>query len=112
MADLGHGNSVRHTNSSFVLLFEDNVGRLLVDSNTKTFELSLDNPLVGQGLVDIKDNKNKMTCLRNSYDLSASTLAILGSLNDTWQIEHLNGCTVILYLTRHGSQRRELICSS
>ncbi len=83
MADLGHRNSVRYTDPSFVLLLEDNVGRLLVDSDTEAFELGLDDSFVGQGLVDIKNNKNEMACLRNSYDLTTSTFAIFGSLNDT-----------------------------
>lgn len=112
VADLSHGNSVRHTYSSFVLFLEDNIRRLLVDTDTKTFKFSLDDSLVSQRLVDIEHDKNKMACLSNSYNLATSTFAIFGSLNDTGKIEHLDSCTVVLHLTGYSGQGRELICSS
>ena len=82
MGNMAQGDSVRNGNSPFVLLLEDNVGWLLVDAYAKTFQFSLDDLLVSQGLVDVQNNENEMACLRYSYDLTTSALTVLGPLND------------------------------
>lgn len=83
MADIGQWDSVRYADPSLILLLEDNVGRILIDSDTKAFELILDDSLVGERLVHIKHDEDKMTGFGNGYDLTTSTFAILGSLDDT-----------------------------
>ncbi len=112
MANMSQWDSVRDSDASFVLLLEDNVGRILIDTYTEAFELVLDDSFVSEGLVHIKNDENEMTSFGNGNDLTASTFAILGSLNDTRQIKHLNGCTIVLHLTRHSGQSGKLICSS
>ena len=112
MANMSQRDSVRDGNASFVLFLEDNVGRILIDTYTEAFEFVLNDSFVSEGLVHIKNNENEMTGFGNSDDLTASTFAILGSLNDTGQIKHLNGCTIVLHLTRHSGQSGKLICSS
>ena len=111
MTDMGEWDSVGDGNSALVLFLEDNVRWLFVDSNTKALELILDDSLVSQGLVHIQDDENEMTSLGNSNNLATSTLAIFGSLNYSRQIEHLDCGSIVLDLTRYGSQSSEFVCS-
>lgn len=83
MADMGQRDRVRDADATLVFLLEDNVWRILVDSDTETLELVLDDSFVSEGFVDVEDNENKMARLGNSNDLTTSTFAILGSLDDT-----------------------------
>lgn len=112
MANMSQWHSVRDGDASFILLLEDNVGRILIDSYTEAFELVLDDSFVSEGLVHIKNDENEMTGFGNGNDLTTSAFAILGSLNDTGQIKHLDGCTIVLHLTRHSGQSGKLVCSS
>ena len=112
MANMGQWHSICDGDASFVLLFEDNVRRILVNSYTEAFKLILDDSFVSEGLVHIKNDENEMAGFGNGNDLTASTFAILGSLNDTGQVKHLDGCTIILHLTRHSGQSGKLVCSS
>ena len=112
MANMSQWDSVRDGDASLVLLLEDNVGRIFIDTYTEAFELVLDDSFVSEGLVHIKNDENEMTGFGNGNDLTASTFAILGSLNDTGQIKHLDGCTVVLHLTRYSGQSSKLVCSS
>lgn len=83
MADMGQRDRVRDADATLVFLLEDNVWRILVDSDTETLELVLDDSFVSEGFVDVEDNENKMARLGNSNDLTTSTFAVLGSLDDT-----------------------------
>ena len=101
MADMGQRDRVCDADATFVFLLEDNVWRILVDSDSETLELVLDDSLVGERLVDVKDNEDKMACLGHSNDLTSPTFAVLGSLDNTGEIEHLDGSAVILNLARY-----------
>ena len=83
MADVGQRDSVCDADPSLVLLLINNVGRLLVNSDTKAFELVLDDSLVSERLVNVKHDEDEMTGFGNGYDLTTSTFAILRSLDDT-----------------------------
>lgn len=83
MADMGQRDGVRDADATLVFLLEDNVWRILVDSDTKALELVLDDSLVSEGLVDVEDNEDKMARLGHRNDLATSTFAVLGSLDDT-----------------------------
>lgn len=112
MIDVRQRNSVGDVHATFVFLLEDDVRWLLVDSDAETFEFSLNNSFFRQRLVDVQDDEDEMARLRHRDDLTTSTFAILCSLNDTWQIEHLNGSTIILNLAGNSCQRGELVRSS
>lgn len=86
MIDVSQRYGVGNVDAAFVFLLEDDVWRFFVDSDAKTFQLILDDPLVRQGLVDVKYDEYQMTRLGDGYDLSPTTFAVLCSLNDTWQI--------------------------
>ena len=101
MTDMAQRDGIRDADPTFVLLLEDNVWRILVDSDTKALEFVFDNSFVSEGFVDIENNEDKMARLRNSDDLTATTFAVLGSLDDTGQIEHLDCSAVVLDLTRY-----------
>ena len=83
MADMRQRNGICDADATFVFLLEDNVWRILVDSDTEALELVLDDSFVSEGFVDVEDNEDKMACLGNSNDLTTSTFAVLGSLDDT-----------------------------
>ena len=102
-------DGVRDTHASLVFLLEDDVRGLFVDPNAETFELSLDDPLVGKGLVDIQNDEDEMTCFSNGNDLTTATFSILRTLDDTWKIEHLDLGAVVLHLTGYSGQSCELI---
>ncbi len=83
MANMGQRDGVCDADTTFVFLLEDNVWRILVDSNTKAFELILDDSFVSKGFVDVEDNEDKVAGFGNSNDLTTSTFAVLGSLDNT-----------------------------
>lgn len=101
LVNVGQRYGVGDVDATLVLLLEDNVGRLLVDADTETLEFRLDDALVGKGLVDIEDNADEMAGFCNGNDLSTSTLAVLGSLNDTGQVEDLEFSAIVNDLTGH-----------
>ena len=83
MANMGQRDGVCDADATFVFLLEDNVWRILVDSDTEALELVLDDSFVSEGFVDVEDNEDKMARLGNSDDLTTSAFAVLGSLDDT-----------------------------
>lgn len=103
MANMGQWDGVCDADAAFVFLFEDNVWRILVYANTEAFEFILDDSFVRKRFVDVEDNEDEMAGLGNSNDLTTSTFTILGSLNNTGEIEHLDSCAVVLDLARYGS---------
>lgn len=98
--------------STFVLLLEDNVGWLFVDSNPEAFKFGLDYLLVRERLIYVKDDEYQMASFRHCYHLSSPSFTVLGTLDDTRKIQHLNGRPIIFDLSRNGRQGRELICGS
>ena len=83
MADMGQRDGIRDADATFVFLLEDNVWRILIDSDTEALELVLDDSFVGEGFIDVEDNEDKMACLSHGNDLTTSTFAVLGPLDDT-----------------------------
>ena len=86
------------------LLFEVDVRGLLVYPDTETLEFRFDDPLVSEGLVDVQNYKDQMAGFCHCNDLTTSTFAVFGALNDTRQIQHLNLCTVIHDLIGHSRE--------
>lgn len=109
MVYVGQRHGVRDAHTSLVLLLEDDVGRLFVDPDAEAFELGLDDPLIGKGLVHIQNDKDQMTGFSDSNDLTTATFPILRTLNDTREIEHLDLGAVILNLARYSGQGCELV---
>lgn len=109
---MGQRDSARDGNTTLVLLFENNVGRLLVDSDPKPFQFGLDDLLVDQRLVDVEHDENKVAGFGHGNDLSTTTLTILGTLNNTRKVENLDLCAVVHHLSGHGGQGCEFVCRS
>ena len=112
VVNMRQGHRVGNRESSLVLFLEDDVWRLLVDSNPESFKLGFDDSLVCEGLVDIQDDEYQMAGLGNRNDLATTAFAVLCALNDTWQIQHLDVGAIVLNLARHGRKGRELVCRS
>lgn len=112
MVDMGQGDSARDINASFVLFLEDDIWRLLIDSDAEPFQFVFDDLLVRQWLVNVQNNENKMASSGDRDDLSSTTFAILGTLDDSGQVEHLNLSSIIGDLAGYSRQRRELVSGS
>lgn len=109
MIDMRQWDSASDGDTTLVLFLEDDVRWLLVYPNSKTFQLVLDDLFIRQGLIHIKDNEDQMASLGDRNDLSSTTFAILGSLDDTGQIEDLDFSSVIHHLSGDGRQGREFV---
>lgn len=112
VVDMRERHGVGDGEAALVLFLKNNIRRLLVDSNPESLELGLDDLLISQWLIDIENDEDQVTGLCNGDHLTSSTLAIFGSLNDTRQIEHLNGGAVVLNLAWHSRQCGKLIGSN
>jgi len=112
MVDMGQRHSISDTNTAFILFLEDNIWWLFINTNTEAFKLILDNSFLRQRLVDIKNDEYEMAGFGDGNDLSTSTFAVFGSLNNTGKVEHLNCSAIVLYLPRNCSQSRKLISSN
>ena len=66
---------IRHVNSAFVLLLESDVRRFFIEPDAEAFQFGLYYSLVGEGLIDIENNENQITCTGDSYDLTTSSLS-------------------------------------
>ena len=109
MIDVGQRDSACNGNATLILLLENNVGGLLVNSDTKPFQFSFDDLLVDQGLVHVEDNENEVAGLGYGNDLSTTTFTILGTLNNTRKIENLDFGAVVHHLSGHGCQSCEFV---
>ena len=106
--------SVRHldADSTLVLLLQDDVRSLLVEPDTEAFKLAFDDALVSQRLLGVKHDQNEVACARHTDDLLTSTLAIFGSLDNSWQIEQLDLGALIVEDTWDAGQCCEFISGS
>lgn len=75
--------------AALVLLPEGDVGRLLVDADAEALELGLDDALVRQRLVDVEHDEDEVARLGDGDDLATSSAAVLGSLDNTGEIDNL-----------------------
>lgn len=112
MRDIRQGNSRSNGNTALVLLLEGDIGRRLIDPDPKALHFSLDNPLINQGLIDIEDNEDQIARLGHRNDLSSTTLTILGTLDNTGQIEDLDLGSVVHHLSGDRGESCELVRGS
>ena len=80
---MGQRDGIGDADTTFVFLLEDNIWRILIDSDTEALELVLDDSFVSEGFVDVEDDEDKMARFGNGNDLTTSTFAVLGPLDDT-----------------------------
>jgi len=98
-------------NATFILLLQLNEGQLLVESNSETFQLTLDNSLVGERLEAIEDNKDEGAGTSHTDNLLTATLTVLSAFNDTGKIEKLDLGSLVLEHTGNAGEGRELVSS-
>jgi hypothetical protein len=84
MVDVGQRDSACDVEAPFVLLLEDDIGRLLVDANAEPFQFLLDDSFIREWLVDVKDDEDEVACFGDGDDLSSSSFAIL--CTSEWQL--------------------------
>ena len=111
MVNVGQRNGIGDADATFVFLLENNIWRLLVDANAKAFKLGLDDLLICERLIDVENDKDQVTGLGHGDDLSSTTLAVFGALNDPGKIEHLYGGAIVKDLARNGGEGCEFIGS-
>ncbi len=112
MVNVSQWYSAGDANPSFVFLLENNIGRGFVNSHAETFQFRLNHPLVCQGLIDIENDEYEVARFCDSNDLTTSSFAIFGTLDDTGKIEHLYCGTIVHDLTGHCGKSRELVRGS
>lgn len=100
----------RNRNSPLVFSLEINLRRLLVESDSEALKLVLDDLLMSHGPGRIEDNDNQITGSGHGNNLLASTLAVLGSLNNTRQVQQLDLGAFVVENTRDTGQSGELVC--
>lgn len=93
VVDVCKGLSARDVQATLVLLPKGDVRRRLVDTDTEALQFSFNDSFVRQGLVDVQHNEYQMARLGNGDDLATSSSTILGSLDNSRQINHLQGGT-------------------
>lgn len=104
---MGQRNGAGDGNTTLVLLFEHDVGRLLVDSDSKSLQFGFDNLLVDQGLVDVEHDENEVASFGHGNDLSTTTLTVLSSLNNTRKVKNLDLSSVVHDLS--GQDRKSVV---
>lgn len=65
--------------TAFLLPSQPNVGRLLVESNSKSFQLALNNLLVLQRFENVQDDEDETARTSDSNNLTTATFAVLGA---------------------------------
>ena len=100
MSYVGQWHGVGNGNASFIFLLEHYIGWPFVDPNTEALKLGLDDPLFCEGFVHVQNNEDEMASLSNRDNLTTTTFPVLGSLNDSREVQHLDSSAIIHYLTR------------
>lgn len=88
-----HTVSIHHAgngNTSLVLSLKVDLRRTLVEPNSEAFQLMLDDLLVPHGSGGVKHDDDEITRAGHCDDLLTATLSVLGTLNDTRQIQQLD----------------------
>mmetsp|Transcript_1276 Transcript_1276/g.2258 ORF Transcript_1276/g.2258 Transcript_1276/m.2258 type:complete len:268 (-) Transcript_1276:369-1172(-) len=75
--------------AALILPSEGDVGRGLVQAHAKTFELVVNEILVGQRLGRVQHHNNDIARPRRRYDLPSPTFAVLSSFDNSRQVKHL-----------------------
>mmetsp|Transcript_41870 Transcript_41870/g.132018 ORF Transcript_41870/g.132018 Transcript_41870/m.132018 type:complete len:293 (+) Transcript_41870:287-1165(+) len=97
--------------ASLVMPLEVDVGLRLVQSDTEAVQLLLDQLLVGHGLAGIQDHKDQRARSRRADHSLAPSLAVLGPLDDTREIQQLDLSSLVPDDARDTGQGRELVGS-
>lgn len=127
MNEFKDGGAHRETvaDAALVAPLEHNIRRLLIQTDSKSFQLFLENNkdsfthlrrrltdlndlLVSEGTQSIEHNEDQIARARHGDDLPATTLAVLGTFDNSWKIEELDFCA----LNDSHSQKKYLIASS
>lgn len=93
MVDVRQRDGAGDVQAALVLLLEGDVGGLLVDPDAKALELSLDDALVGQGLVDVQDDEDEVAGFGDGDNLATSATTVFGAFDNTGEIDDLEGRT-------------------
>lgn len=101
--------SARDGDTTLILLLENDIRRFLIDANAKAFQFVLDDSLVNQWLVHVKDDENEVASFGHRNNLSTTTLAVFGTFDNTWKIENLNLGAIVQNLTGDSCEGCELV---
>lgn len=106
--NLSQGHGVGDIETAALLPFERDVWWCLVQADAEALQFVLDDFLVRQWFQDVEDDENQLCRPRGGNDLFSSTLAVLGALNDTRQIQYLNLGTFVVEHARNCRQGGKL----
>ena len=100
---LGNGDTAT------VLPLQLDGGLFLVETDAEAFKLTLNDSLVSHGLLAVKHDQNESAGASHTNDLFTTTFTVLGTFDNTWQIEQLDlGATIVVH-TRDTCQGCKLV---
>ena len=73
-------------NTALVSLLNSDIRSLLVESDTETLELTLNNAFVGHWLQCIEHDEDQRAGSGDTDNLFTATLTVLGTFDNTWEI--------------------------
>lgn len=106
---LGLRHHAVEVDAALVLPLVVDVRGFLVQPDAEALQLVLQQLLVTQWLQAIQHHKNEVTGSRHCYHLPTTTLAILGTLNDSGQIQQLDLGALVFNAAGHRRERGELV---
>jgi len=106
---LGLGNHAVQIDAALVLPLVVDIWWFLVQPDAKALQLVLQEFLVAERFQAIQHHEDKVTGACNGDHLTTTTLAILGALNDTGQIQQLDLGALVLDAAGHSGQSCELV---
>mmetsp|Transcript_1625 Transcript_1625/g.1734 ORF Transcript_1625/g.1734 Transcript_1625/m.1734 type:complete len:217 (-) Transcript_1625:145-795(-) len=90
--------------SSGCFLFDGDLGRMSIQSNSYFFQFLCQLHFLFLGLSDIQNHQNKIGTLSNGYDLTTTTLSLSSTFNNTRKIEQLDISVINFENSRDTSQ--------
>lgn len=111
LVDVSQIDSLGDADTALLFLLERNVGGLLVEPDPEPLELLLNEFLVGHRLERVENDQNEVASASNSNNLLTTTLAVLGTLDDTGKIEELDTRTLVVDNARHAGKGGEFVGS-
>ena len=96
-------------NTTLVSLLNGNIRPLLVESDTETLKLTLNYAFVSQWLECIEHNEDQRAGSGDTDNLLTTTFTVLGTFDNTWEIEKLDLGSLIFVGTRDASKSCEFV---
>lgn len=110
LVDVCQIDGLGDADTALFFLLEGDVGGLLVEPDSEPFKLLLNELLVGDGLERVEHDEDEVAGTGHSDNLLTTTLTVLGTLDDTGEIEELDTGALVVDDAGHAGEGCELVC--